>query len=1043
MSPVSMTSCAAAAKPWTLWCRKCLLALALSLTIFPAGPARCADLPPNLADKYFFESWPVVGDVEMNAVTAICQTHDGYLWLATYSGLVRFDGVRFVIFTTQNTKGLRNNRLTSLYEDKTGVLWIGHETGELTRMVNGAFAPFEMGFKWVGGPIWGIAADEKENLWLASRFGGIFRLRDGRCSLMDLPSKGWPAFVTRDSAGSVWLVSNGAAGRLVDGDYNPLESDASEGGNNYERLLPSRQGGIWIIRDQQIGKWNEDRWQVPLRPVPWPGDFSTCLLETSTGDLLVGTMKHGLQLFQPDGASAQLGREQGLASPYVRCLCEDHEGNVWVGTSHGVSALRSRKIRMLSPPDEWLGAKVLSFAVLQDGTAWVGTQGAGLYRYSGGDWTRFAEAQGLQDCFIWSVLQLNPSELMIGTWGGGLTKFKQGRFFPQEEFNRFRVPSLALFRSTDGQVWVGTSIGVCKWREGKCDWVLGKEELQIPDVRAICELPDHSMCFGMFGGGLAIQKAKHLVRYTRNELGSDFAVALLPDQDGTLWIGTTDNGLSLRKDGHFQKITPAQGLPAAISHIVDDQLGNLWFGSQSGICRVSKQELRACMAGSIKTLNPISFGRSEGLASKSCPGGFTPGACRAADGTLWFPTSKGIAVVDPAHTVVNRVPPPVVIEKFVVENEPIAGFSSGLRNPAAARLTIPAGKRRFEIFYTGLSFAAPDRVRFQYKLEGLENDWIEAGTRRVVDYSYLQPREYRFRVRACNNDGVWNETGASLAFAVQPFLWQTLWFQGASFALGGICITSGVLWLSRRRIRRKLEELSRQRALEQERARIARDIHDDLGASLTRITMLAQTMRSDLPKGSPGALAAEKVSSTARDLTLAMDEIVWAVNPKHDSLESVASYLGGYAQDAVNAAGIRCRLNLPLVAPPCSLNVEIRHNLFLAFKEALNNAIKHAGASEITIGLAVAQDEVTLELADNGCGFSPGLHTAEHEGSLPPAVRPSSGGNGLPNIRKRMDEIGGTVRWVSAPGHGTKVVFTVPACHRNNRQSGRSLLAHN
>jgi signal transduction histidine kinase len=276
-------------------------------------------------------------------------------------------------------------------------------------------------------------------------------------------------------------------------------------------------------------------------------------------------------------------------------------------------------------------------------------------------------------------------------------------------------------------------------------------------------------------------------------------------------------------------------------------------------------------------------------------------------------------------------------------------------------------------------------------------------------------------VLACNNDGVWNERGATLAFTVQPAFWQTWWFQTSGVAMIALA-GGGIVWLdARRRMRRKLEQLERQQAVERERARIAKDIHDDLGANLTRITMLSESARSDLnnPRQVGGHL--DQIHNTARELTRAMGEVVWAVNPRHDTLDSVGAYLEEFGQNLLRTAGIRCKMDMPSQFPARVVTAEVRHNLFLAFKEVLHNAIRHAGASEVRISLTVKPAAFTLVVEDNGKGF-------ESEALLAgtPHSQPSHGaGNGLTNMRQRLAEIGGRCEIESAAGKGTKVTFTV------------------
>jgi signal transduction histidine kinase len=386
---------------------------------------------------------------------------------------------------------------------------------------------------------------------------------------------------------------------------------------------------------------------------------------------------------------------------------------------------------------------------------------------------------------------------------------------------------------------------------------------------------------------------------------------------------------------------------------------------------------------------------------------------------LWFPTTKGLVCLNPKNIIINPLPPPVAIEKILVDDRIVAeGATNSMPD---APLKIPPGRHRFEFQYTGLSLIAPLKVLFKYRLNGFETEWADADAKRVVDYNYIPPGSYSFQVIACNNDGVWNDTGAGLAFIVLPFFWQTLWFRVLALMLA-VTAGGGFIWsISRRRMRRKLERLEQQRAIEHERARIAHDIHDDLGAHLTRITMLSESARGELDNPARAAAGLNQIYDTARELTRAMDEIVWAVNPRHDTLESLAGYLEKFAQDLLATAGIRCRLDLPLQLPDWRLTAEVRHNLFLAFKEAMHNIVKHAGASEVQIRLLPQAEAFELTIEDNGRGFVSGTASPEQ----PDDADRFASGYGLENMNRRLAKIGGHCHIHSIPGAGTKVCFKI------------------
>ncbi len=971
--------------------------------------------------NYSFDLWQTENGLPYNSVTSIVQTEDGYLWIGTYNGLARFDGVKFTVFNTSNTPQLTSNRITSLFKDAEGCLWIGDETGVLTRFCNGSFQHVALGGGWPGDQIIGINSDDGGSIWLLNDRGWLYGLKGetaiagGKNGDIEYSTPS----LAKQISGKLWFLRGASLASFDKGRLKPWLLDGQSAENNFQRACGSRDGGLWLIGNGRVRKWTSEDTLVDLGPAPWGQDSLTALLEKKSGELLVGTLDAGLFLLYTNGTYQHFTRQNGLSHDWIRCLCEDREGNIWVGTGGGgLAALRTRSIEMIKVPDDWEGRSILAVTPSAAGGLWVGTEGAGLYRLRDGTTTRYGQTNGLENPFVWSVLEDQEHKTWAGTWGHGLFVLEGKSFQPAPGLNPTTAIT-ALKRGRDGALWLGTSSGLARYENGKCSWFTRKDGLEMPDVRAIVEDADGVIWFGMSGGGLGRLEKGALKQLRKQDgLPNDFVWSLLAEEDGTLWAGTFGGGLCRVKNGRFTTVSVREGLPDnVICHIADDGRGNFWISSYHGIFRIRKDDLHRCADGELKTVNCFSYGKADGLSTLECSGGFQPAGCQTADGRLWFPTSKGLAVVDPTKVKINPAPPPIMIEEVMVDGRPATMPRADASPPA--KLEIPPGKQRFEFRYTGLSLVAPEKVRFKYRLDGLEPDWVEGGTQRTAYYSYLKPGDYLFRVIGCNNDGVWNEMGATLALKILPHFWQTWWFSiGAALAGAGL-VGGAARYATRRRLRQKMERLERQRALERERARIAKDIHDDLGASLTRITLLSQSGRAELEDPHQAANDLDQIYRTARELTRAMDEIVWAVDPQHDTLDSLITYLGKFAQDFLSVAGIRCRLDMPMQLPAWPLTAEVRHNLFLAFKEALHNVLKHASATTVRVSLTLTDSSFALLINDNGKGFDPAAKTVKSE-----SLR-ISGGNGLTNMKKRLEEIGGTFELNSAHGEGTTVKFVV------------------
>jgi len=971
--------------------------------------------PPN----YITRAWKTDDGLPGSCVMTVIQSHDGYLWLGTRSGLARFDGVQFTIFNGGNTPEMQGPHMTCLFEDPKGTIWIGHETGELTAYQDGKFREVPIKASWHGGKIYGIGADLAGDVWLLNGNGELARVKDW--FVIPSPPRKAPlrlALVMKP-AGGFWIQLDNEVSELADGQLRPVQFDTPPYNRYIQGIGASREGGLWVMTESRMRKWKDGKWTKDLGPAPWEWAPVNRLIETKDGSLAVATPDRGLYLIISGQGILQFSRATGFPDDWIASLYEDREGNLWVGMGNsGLAMLRPGNITTINPPDHWQGRGVLSVASGPDDALWIGTEGAGLYRFLDGSWTNFDQSVGMNHpYYVWSVVLDTQGQTWAGTWGGSLFGWNGSRFEVPPELRDFHAPIPALLALPGGELLIGTSIGLMQYEPGKITWLAREPELHLPDVRTVTKAPDGTLWFGMSGGGLGRLQQGVLRQFRRTDgLSSDFVQCLHLDSDGTLWIGTF-NGLNRFKDGRFVAITKMQGLPDdTICDIEDDGRGYFWLSSHGGILRADKNELNRCADGQIKELHCLRYGLSDGMPTLECSGGLQPAGCRTKDGRLWFPTSKGLVAVDPGKIETNTLVPPVLIERLLVDDQVV---SEGTASESPLR--IAPGRHRYEFQFTGLSFEAPEKVRFRYRLEGVDPEWVETQSSRKAYYTHLPPGDCRFRVLACNNDGVWNEQGATLAFTVLPAFWQTWWFRisgAAMIALAG----GGIVWLdARRRMRRKLERLQRQQAVERERIRIARDIHDDLGANLTRITMLSESARSDLENARQVAGHLDQIYNTARELTRAMGEVVWAVNPRHDTLDSAAAYLEEFGQYLLRTAGIRCKMDMPSQFPPWVITAEVRHNVFLAFKEALHNAIKHAGASEVRISLAVKPATFTLMVEDNGRGFAPEtlLAGAPHD-------QPRQGsGNGLANMRQRLAEIGGCCEIESAPGKGTKVAFTI------------------
>ena len=962
--------------------------------------------------QYLVSTLTMNDGLPLNQISAVVQTRDGYLWVATRNGLARFDGVRFKSFDAEAMPDLRNNLITALFEDREDRLWIGHETGEITVFFAGHFHSTATGSEWRNAPVQNFVQAADGTVWVLNRLGWLLPFRDGKVGAVVRSDSAIPFdSVLTDIQNNVWLTQNGTFTLLKNGNL-VQPTNAPPRANGSRAAFPGHNGGLWILEDHRIRRWLDGKWAENRNVNLSMLDTKSVLFETHGGQLLVGAEGQDLQVIDSDGSTEVLRDQNGLPPGRASCFCEDREGDVWVGTSDGLSVLRPRQVTMLNPPDHWLNCAVLSVTTNASGGLWIGTDGAGIYQLDRGTFTRFAASNGLPVQATPAVCEDATGKLWAGTQGAGVFYFDDEKFVPAADA-QLQVNVLVLLPTAADELWVGTESGPARFAGGTWTWAAKELGLNISNIRCVAQTGDGAIWLGSLGEGLArIAGGQMKIFRQADGLANDYIWSLRVDREGTLWAGTYGAGLSRFKNGKFASLSTAQGLPSdVICCLLEDDRDNFWISSYAGIFRVARTELNRCADGQSKSVNCLLYDTTHGLATLEMSGGCQPAGCRTADGRLWFATSQGLAVVNPAEVRINPLPPPVKIEEVLVDGTRPPLAENGATNQAQ-RLTVAPGKQRFEFRYTGLSFSGPQNVRFKYQLEPLDKDWVEAGTRRFAFYSQIPPGNYRFHVIACNSDGVWNDTGAALALTVQPYLWQTGWFKVSVVLLLFLLVGGSIRLVERRRHRRQLQALQTQQAVDRERMRIAQDIHDDVGARLTQLLFLGKlaqrnSLNADELRGQVAAITAR-----TREVVGAMDEIVWAANPQNDMLANLASYLSTRALEFFEATEIRCRLDIMPELPAVPLGVQTRHNLFMAVKEALNNAAKHSAASEIWLRIRFDSGQLTIAVEDNGHGFD--------------ATRKGVAGNGLPNLRKRLAEIGGHCEIASQPGRGCQIHLLLP-----------------
>jgi ligand-binding sensor domain-containing protein/signal transduction histidine kinase len=998
--------------------------------------------PSTPLASYGRQTWVMENGLPQNTVQALVQTRDGFVWLGTEVGLVRFDGNGFQVFDKNSTPALPGNDVRCLLETRDGALWIGTSEG-LARWKDGAVTAFTPKGGLPGSEIRALVESENGYLW-AWTDQGLARLNDDGLLVDATATTGLQSSaisrVISDGLGGLWvgtqdrvsLYRNGRwilpesqggmfpwiptgpiefiqtyRGRIASADKSTvamLDGDYKRGDNAPDRfttgkelpgsrvqsLLFDRKGSLWIGTNGGLARWvAEDK--VQLMPVTDPLATASvlALMEDHEGNLWVGTETGGLHILR-DQRFRTLGAREGLSSDATTAVVEDRAGTLWVGTNgSGLNAMRPEssateahpshknngvarvghpdllgtqsKFRSYTVRDGLLSDVILSLAAAANGDLWVGTPD-GLNRIRGGKVDAFTSADGLPDDFIRSLHADSDGSLWIGTrrglthWtlkAGDLAGARMETFTQANGLGSNLVGAMA--RDLRGDLWVATFAGLSRLYGDK------------------------------------------ITNYTTaNGLSSNVITALEPRTNGTLLIGTQDHGWNLWDGQRFTAqthdgTTQANLDRTTIHAILDDGIGHLWFATENGIARCDCAG--AAMQGT-QCSHWIEFGAADGLRSRETATNSHPSAWRTRDGHLWFATPKGLVEVDPAHFPVNAVAPPVALERFTVDDvaQPLRG--------AASVVEIPAGHVHFQFDYAGLSFAAPQKVRYRYKLEGFDRDWTEAGTRRSAYYTNIPAGRYTFRVQAANNDGVWSTEGAALTFVLRPHFYQTIWF----YALLLAAVAGIIVVLLRLRLRRAEGEF---RAVLGERNRIAREIHDTLAQGYVGISVqlevLAELLRHNKPEAAEKHL--DLTRGYVREGLADARQSIWALRSQ-DSGEMTLPVRLSRMVEAEGGHGLEAKFSIfgaYRAMPPGTEQEFLR-----VAQEAIHNAKKHAGANHLFVQLEYGPEEVALEVRDDGRGFA-----VEQESS--------PGHYGMTGMKERAAAIGGILEVTSELGAGTIV----------------------
>lgn len=944
-------------------------------------------------------AWESDDELPSNDIQTLVHDHQGFLWVGTAGGLVRFDGRAFRHPTGTALGFFQAATTYSATETDPGIIVFVHDLDAVNRLLmvtpdgvsphpaDAMLGPYERAaavFNGLGGALWILATDRTWLLW-----------QDGAIQRFPPPPQvahySSPAVLPLPSGRT--LLSRGAGLEIHEnGEITPMPDIEGRA----VAVTPASEGGAWIADNGGLHRMQSDGSLTPASlPMPEMTDWPPRLMhETKDGALWIYFRMGGL--WRTDTAIA---RRVNTSHPIIRCLTEDNDGNLWAGTAGG-GLNRIRKPAF----EQWATDQIDTIgSICEDahGTLWLGNT-QGIWRLTNGraippdspdHWPNFAH----------SLCPTPDGSLWIG---GAKTIF---RFRPGIDLHPLPVGppeinhALALFRASDGSVWAGCESGPLLRFDAEANArPYGPDQGYTGDFAQVFgEDASGTLWIGTRRGALFKFKDDRFVPVPTPLDASGTGILTITQGDGgALWFGSRGRGFFRYKDGQFRTVGPQHGLPDGIIAQTLAVNRRLWVGSSTSIFQISLAELDACADGLIDSVRPLRFGRGDGVDSFFATGQRQPCAWQSTDGRLWFVGRKGVYSTRPEIWEAPPPPPAAFIDEVLADGVPLA-----------APIQLPSVNRRLEFRFTSPALSAPADLRFRYQLVGFDEEWSIPSAQIQAVYPRLPPGRYTFQVASSTRPDAWSQTPAATTITVMPAWWELTWLRAAAALIFVATAIATIRSWANRRLLRKTAMLEQERKLERERARIARDLHDGIGSGLTQLGWLTADLRESPPAETN--IQVDHISGKIRNLARDLDAAVWAVSPRHDTLGSLCAYLCEFAIEQFRHTPVRCRVSAPDNLPAGPLAPQIRNHLFMATREILNNILKHADAREARLAIECAEGWITIEIRDDGCGFD---------------VESAIGGSrhGLRNLHERLREIDGNAGVCSQPGEGAQVRLRAP-----------------
>ncbi|MEW6193985.1 MAG: two-component regulator propeller domain-containing protein [Bacteroidota bacterium] len=953
------------------------------------------------------QSWTIEDELPTNDVNSIVKNKDGFYYIGTSNGFVRFDGSEFKVYNTKNTKaikanvtrnlfidsrnkvwfsnggagivvydgikftrisedeGLSLNHPSSFAEDDKGRIYIGTIGGGLNIFDNGKISIFNKNEGLLPSVINTILIDSKNTLWVGGHDSDLFTIKNGKVEKFPNSTNRKFSRVIKlfeDSRGIIWVGTDNGVFIIKDENFISDNIFSILNNSSVNHITEDANKNIWFVSTKGIFIYDRRKLiRLNIDPLLNSNLISKVLINDD-----------GIWICNPGAGLVRLtlnkirviSKEHGLPDKEVRTIYQDNDNKIWIGTNKGIIQYNEKSGSVVPIPSKTPTLVPYAWASNAKGEIFIGTRNSGVWKYSNGTIKNIADKKILGANFIRSLYYNDDKTLWIGTNGAGVVLYKEGKLKFIDKSNGLKSVFVAcIVKNKDGNFWIGTS-----------------------------------------GGGISLvdNNGTVLKSYTEKDgLPSNIISSIYEDEKGTVWVSSGVFGLSRLKDGKIFNIQENDGIYSnSIKKMIYDNKGKFWCTTEFGLFSVEKSVLENYADGHRPKVVFNLYGKKDGMKSDNFLGLSNNAASISNTGLLYFPSTDGVVIIDPKKLVGDDKQPKVYIDEVFVNHD--------YRSKDDINI-LPPGIENIQFNYGGISVDYAKNLSYKYILEGFEKKFVDAGSRRQAFYTHLPHGSYKFRVFAISPNGARSENEAAISFKIEPYMWQTYWFRiGLILSLvAGSALTVRTIY--KRKYKRRMEILENESMLNKERMRISKDMHDELGASLTKISLMTELAARNILSTEILKKDLKKISDTSREVAVTMDEIVWAVNPNNDKLDRMIGYILQYIEDLISNTSIILKSDIVRNLPEIIISAEARHNVFLVVKEAFNNIIKHSEATHVNLTIDFNDSVLSIKIRDNGKGID--LSSVDIFS------------NGLSNMKKRIDDIKGTIILNCAPGEGTEIII--------------------